>query len=103
MFNAYSLQWGYKSCVECWPPRPRRCRDGLEHRRLDAIRDGHTTPPIASRSLVILHVSPYDAVNGIARTYESYLVQIGVPASASREAAASAAPHRALERFALSP
>jgi hypothetical protein len=63
---------------------------------LDAIRAGHTPPPIASRSLAIVHVSIYDAVNGIARTYEPYLVQSAVPAGASREAAASAAAHRAL-------
>jgi len=62
---------------------------------LDAIRAG-TAPPIASRSLAILHVSIYDAVNGIARTHEPYLVQSAVPASASREAAASAAAHEAL-------
>src|SRR5438094_10418019 len=63
---------------------------------LDAIRTGHTAPPIASRSLAILHASIYDAVNGIARTYEPYLVQSAVPAGASREAAASAAAHEAL-------
>ena len=63
---------------------------------LDAIRNGHTAPPIASRSLAILHVSIYDAVNGIARTHEPYLVQSEVPASASREAAASTAAHGAL-------
>jgi hypothetical protein len=56
---------------------------------LDAIRAGNTAPPIASRSLAILHVSIYDAVNGIARTHEPYLVQSEVPASASRQAAAS--------------
>ncbi len=63
---------------------------------LDAIRAGNTAPPIASRSLAILHVSIYDAVNGIARTHEPYLVQSDGPASASREAAASAAAHGAL-------
>jgi hypothetical protein len=63
---------------------------------LDAIRAGHTAPPIASRNLAILHVSIYDAVNGIARTHEPYLVPSGVPGSASREAAASAAAHEAL-------
>jgi membrane-associated phospholipid phosphatase len=63
---------------------------------LDAIRAGRTVPPIASRSLAILHVSIYDAVNGIARTYEPYLVQSAVQASASREAAASAAAHEVL-------
>jgi membrane-associated phospholipid phosphatase len=63
---------------------------------LGAIRAGNTSPPIASRSLAILHVSIYDAVNGIARTYEPYLVQSAVPRSASREAAASAAAHNTL-------
>jgi len=63
---------------------------------LDAIRNGHTPPPIASRSLAILHASIYDAVNGIARTHEPYLVQSAVPASASREAATSTAAHGAL-------
>jgi PAP2 superfamily len=63
---------------------------------LDAIRAGHTAPPIASRSLAILHVSIYDAVNGIDRTHEPYLVESEVSASASREAAAGAAAHEAL-------
>jgi hypothetical protein len=63
---------------------------------LDAIRVGHTSPPIASRSLAILHVSIYDAVNGIARTHESYLVPSAVQSSASREVAASAAAHKVL-------
>ena len=63
---------------------------------LDAIRAGHTPPPIASRSLAILHVSIYDAVNGITRTHEPYLVQSSASASVSLEAAASAAAHKAL-------
>src|SRR5262245_10300520 len=63
---------------------------------LDAIRAGRTAPPIASRSLAILHVAIYDSVNGIARTHEPYLVPSGVPASASRQAAASAAAHATL-------
>jgi hypothetical protein len=63
---------------------------------LDAIRADRTAPPIASRSLAIVHVAIYDAVNGIARTHERYLVPSAVPASASREAAATAAAHRTL-------
>jgi PAP2 superfamily len=63
---------------------------------LNAVRTGSMAPPIASRSLAILHVSIYDAVNGIARTHEPYLVPSAVQASASREAAASAAAHAAL-------
>jgi hypothetical protein len=63
---------------------------------LNAIRAGRTPPPLASRSLAILQVSIYDAVNGIARTNEPYLVQSSAPSSASREAAASAAARKAL-------
>jgi hypothetical protein len=63
---------------------------------LDAIRADRTAPPIASRSLAIVHVAIYDAVNGIARTHEPYLVPSAVPASASREAAATAAAHQTL-------
>jgi hypothetical protein len=63
---------------------------------LDAIRGGNTSPPIASRSLAILHASIYDAVNGIARTHEPYLVQSTAPRSASRETAASAVAHEVL-------
>ena len=61
---------------------------------LDAIRADRTAPPIASRSLASAHVAIYDAVNGIARTHEPYLVPSAVPASASRVAAASAAAHQ---------
>src|SRR5206468_6725964 len=63
---------------------------------LNVIRTNRTPPPIASRALAILHASMYDAVNGISRTHEAYLVQSKVPASASKEAAASAAAHRVL-------
>src|SRR5438093_9038816 len=63
---------------------------------LNAIRANRTHPPIASRALAILHASIYDAVNGISRTHEAYFVQSAVPASASKEAAASAAAHGVL-------
>src|SRR5882724_6282911 len=63
---------------------------------LDAIRADRTAPPIASRSLAIVHVAIYDAVNGIARTHERYLVPSAVSTSASRVAAASAAAHQTL-------
>ena len=63
---------------------------------LDAIRTGRTAPPVASRALAILHAAVYDAVNGILRTHEPYFVQSDVPASASLDAAASAAANRVL-------
>src|SRR5262245_5504617 len=63
---------------------------------LDAIRSDKTPPPKASRALAILHASIFDAVNGITRRSESYLVPSAVPAGASTEAAASAAGYRVL-------
>jgi PAP2 superfamily len=63
---------------------------------LNAIRAANTPPPRASRALAILHVSMFDAVNGISRRYEPFFVQSAAPASASREAAASAAAHAVL-------
>ncbi len=63
---------------------------------LDAIRANKTAPPIASRTLAILHLAIYDAVNGIARTHEPFFVESAVPASASRPAAANAAAYRVL-------
>jgi membrane-associated phospholipid phosphatase len=63
---------------------------------LNAIRADRTPPPAASRALAVLHAAIYDAVNGIDRTNEVYFVQSSVPASASKEAAASAAAHAVL-------
>lgn len=63
---------------------------------LNTIRTDRTPPPRASRALAILHASIYDAINGITRTHEAYFVQSAVPASASKEAAASAAAHMVL-------
>jgi hypothetical protein len=58
---------------------------------LAAIRANSTPPPVASRALAILHLSIYDAVNGIDGSHRQYLVESTAPASASRVAAASAA------------
>ena len=63
---------------------------------LDAIRADRTVPPIASRNLAIVHIAIYDAVNGITRTHEPYLVPSVVSNSASRVSAASAAAHQTL-------
>ena len=63
---------------------------------LNAIRQRRTAPPVASRALAILHLSMYEAVNGIARTHEPYRVPSAPPASASVVAAASAAAHDVL-------
>ncbi len=63
---------------------------------LDAIRTDRTNPPKASRAMAIVHVSIFDAVNGILGGYTPYHVTASAPAGASPEAAAAAAAHRAL-------
>jgi hypothetical protein len=63
---------------------------------LDAIRLQRTAPPLASRTFAIMHAAMYDAVNAITRTHEPYFIRSTVPASASLEAAASAAAHEVL-------
>ncbi len=63
---------------------------------LDAIRIDRSAPPIASRNLAMLHTAMFDAVNGITRTHQPYLVTGHVPAKASVVAAASAAAYNML-------
>ena len=63
---------------------------------LNAIKVDRTTPPPAARNLAILHVAIYDAVNGVARTHQPYLVKKKAHPHASADAAAAAAGHVAL-------
>jgi hypothetical protein len=63
---------------------------------LDAIRTDRTPPPVASRAMAIVHVSMYDAVNGIYGDYTPYFVTAAAPPGASAEAAAVEAAHHAL-------
>jgi len=63
---------------------------------LDAIRTNSVNPPVATRGMAMLHTAIFDAVNGLDRQYEPYLVDEMGPAGASVEAAAAAAAHRVL-------
>jgi hypothetical protein len=62
---------------------------------LDSIAATGTPPPVASRAMAIVHVSVYDAVNGISRRHAPYRVATNPP-PASMEAAAAQAAHDAL-------
>jgi hypothetical protein len=53
-------------------------------------------PPAAARVGAIVHVSVFDAVNGIARRYAFYHVAPAAPRGASRVAAAASAAYTAL-------
>jgi len=63
---------------------------------LTALRTDKTPPPKASRAMAVVHVSIYDAVNGIMGGYAPYHVTASAPAGASTEAAVAAAAHKAL-------
>jgi hypothetical protein len=56
-------------------------------------------PFVHTRSVAIMHVAIFDAVNSIDRRYTPYRVQVSTAAGTSREAAAAAAAHFALVRL----
>lgn len=56
-------------------------------------------PFVHTRSVAIVHVAMFDAVNSIDRRYMPYRVQGSTAAGASREAAAAAAAHFAMVRL----
>ncbi len=59
----------------------------------------HQAPFVHTRSVAIVHLAMFDAVNSIDRRYTPYRVQVSTAAGASREAAAAAAAHFALVRL----
>jgi len=63
---------------------------------LGAIKADRTSPPEAARYLAILHVSIFDACNGIGQRYEPYFVTGKPPGVASKDAAIAAAARRVL-------
>jgi membrane-associated phospholipid phosphatase len=60
------------------------------------IRASTPSPPIRIRALAIVNAAIYDAVNGIARTYQPYFVTDAAPPGARQEAAALQAAFTAL-------
>src|SRR5438093_1062757 len=63
---------------------------------LDSIRLEDNSPTLAARSLAILHIAIYDAVNSVERTHQPYFVDLVAAAGASAEVAAAAAAHEVL-------
>jgi hypothetical protein len=60
------------------------------------IRASTPSPPIQTRALAIVNAAIYDAVNGIAGTYQPYFVTDPAPPGARKEAAAAQAAFTAL-------
>jgi hypothetical protein len=63
---------------------------------LDTIRALRLDPPVATRTLAMVHVAIHDALNGIERVYEPYHVEQRAPPGASRRAAAAMAAYTVL-------
>lgn len=63
---------------------------------MGAIKTGSVNPPMASRAMAITHLAIYDAVNSIDDTHQAYAVNLNVPGTTSREAAAAQAARDAL-------
>jgi hypothetical protein len=60
---------------------------------------GGQTPAIQARNIAMVHLAMFDAVNSIEPRYTPYRVQLQVPDTTSREAAASAAAHYLIVRL----
>jgi len=58
---------------------------------LESIRTAATNPPMASRHMAMVHTAIYDAINSIDNTHRAYHLNISVPGTTSREAAAAQA------------
>jgi hypothetical protein len=61
------------------------------------IRTGPPSPPLQVRALAIVNAALFDAVNGITRKYEPYLVDEPAPPGARAEAAVASAGVTALK------
>src|SRR2546430_6273375 len=68
-------------------------------RAQQALLTAHTSPIASSRVLAIVHVSVFDAVNGIERRYAPIHVDFDAPPGASRRAAAIQAAYAALVKL----
>src|SRR5262245_8840395 len=64
--------------------------------KADALAvDNAVTPPLQARTLAILHVSIFEAVNAIERRYAPYKLQLTADRDTSAEAAAASAGYEA--------
>jgi hypothetical protein len=61
------------------------------------IRASTPSPPLQLRAMAIVNASIYDAVNGIARKYDPYFINVNPPPGARQEAAAAQAAYTALK------
>jgi hypothetical protein len=58
--------------------------------------DKHLPPPVQGRTMALMHVSMFEAVNAIERRYKPYRLELVADRNTSREAAAASAAHAVL-------
>lgn len=66
---------------------------------VNASMTARQPPPVQARSIAMVHLAMFDALNSIEPRYTPYRVQFQVPNTTSREAAASAAAHYLMVRL----
>jgi len=66
---------------------------------IDATRLARNPPPSAALYLATYHIAIFDAVNGITRTNQSWLVNEPAPAGANMDAAVAGAAHTVLKEL----
>jgi hypothetical protein len=66
---------------------------------LDAVIAAREAQPTQARSVAMVHVAMFEAINAIEQRYRPYVVKVSPSPSASREAAAAAAAHAILTKL----
>ncbi|HVU18863.1 MAG TPA: phosphatase PAP2 family protein [Candidatus Didemnitutus sp.] len=66
------------------------------HQAMDATRLARNPPPMSSFFFATFHAAIFDAVNGITRTHQGWLVNDPAPAGADMDAAAAGAAHKVM-------
>jgi len=66
---------------------------------LDAVTTARELQPTQARSVTMVHVAMFEAINAIEQRYRPYVVKVSPVPSASREAAAAAAAHAVLMKL----
>jgi hypothetical protein len=66
---------------------------------LDAVIAAREAQPTQARSVTMVHVAMFEAINAIEQRYKPYVVKVSPSPGASREAAAAAAAHAVLVKL----
>ena len=90
------IRWFFFALIACCLAARADIVEDWNSIALNAIKLDRTSPPKASRALAILHMSIYDACNGISQRCQPYYMSGKPSGVASKEAAIAAAAHGVL-------